>query len=119
MPKLLENPAEAAIPTLAAALDPAELGRRLDALGWDTSHGIRVRVLEWKPASRCTFEIALPDAQGGESRELIGKVYAEDRSDVYRAMEEIRQAGFGDEGEFGIPRPVAFVRHLRLLLYEK
>jgi hypothetical protein len=74
----------AEIPTLAAALDPGELGRHLDTLGWDTSHGMRVRVLEWKPASRCTFEISLPDAHGGEGRELIGKVYAEDRSDVYR-----------------------------------
>jgi Phosphotransferase enzyme family len=119
MPKALENPADAAIPTLAAALDPGELARQLDTLGWDTSRGMRVRVLEWKLASRCTFEISLPDAQGGEGRELIGKVYAEDRSDVFRAMEEIRQAGFGDEAEFGIPRPVAFVRRLRLLLYEK
>jgi aminoglycoside phosphotransferase (APT) family kinase protein len=119
MPKELENPADAAIPTLAAALDPGELARRLDTLGWDTSRGMRVRVLEWKLASRCTFEISLPDAQGRDGRELIGKVYAEDRSDVFRAMEEIRQAGFGDEAEFGIPRPVAFVERLRLLLYEK
>jgi hypothetical protein len=119
MPKVLENPADAAIPTLAAALDPGELARRLETLGWDTSQGMRVRVLEWKLGSRCTFEISLPDAQGGEGRELIGKVYAEDRSDVYRAMEEITQAGFGDEAEFGIPRPVAYVQRLRLLLYEK
>jgi hypothetical protein len=119
MPKALENPADAAIPTLAAALDPSELARRLDTLGWDTSHGVRVRVLEWKLASRCTFEISLRNAQDGEGRELIGKVYAEDRSDVYQTMEEITRAGFGDEAEFAIPRPVAFVRNLRLLLYEK
>jgi aminoglycoside phosphotransferase (APT) family kinase protein len=119
MPKVLDNPADAAIPTLAAALDPGELARQVSDLGWDTSQGVRVRVLRWKPASRCTFEISLPAAPGGAGGELIGKVYAEDRSDVYRTMQEIRQAGFGDEAAFAIPRPVAFVRPLRLLLYEK
>jgi len=53
------------------------------------------------------------------SYSLIGKVYGEDRSDVYRAMEEIVRAGFGPEEEFAIPRPVAFLAPLRLLLYEK
>jgi hypothetical protein len=34
-------------------------------------------------------------------------------------MQEIRRAGFGPEEEFAIPRPVAFLAPLRLLLYEK
>jgi aminoglycoside phosphotransferase (APT) family kinase protein len=34
-------------------------------------------------------------------------------------MEEIKRAGFGPEEEFAIPRPVAFLAPLRLLLYEK
>src|SRR5438034_1759546 len=34
-------------------------------------------------------------------------------------MEEIRQAGFGDEEEFSIPRPLAYLPSLRLLLCEK
>src|SRR2546426_12680256 len=34
-------------------------------------------------------------------------------------MEEIRRAGFGSEDEFAIPRPVAFLAPLRLLVYEK
>ena len=38
---------------------------------------------------------------------------------MYRAMEEIRQAGFNSEAEFAIPRAVAFLTPLRLLLYEK
>src|SRR5207247_8487436 len=84
---------------------------------WESSQGIQLRVLRWKKASRCTFEIALNTANG--SQELIGKVYAEDRSDVYQTMQEIRRAGFGSEEEFAIPRPVAFLAPLRLLLYEK
>jgi phosphotransferase family enzyme len=104
--------------TLGTVVDPVELARQLrDLLSWDTSQEIRLRVLRWKRASRCTFEIALPTARGWQ--ELIGKVYAEDRSDVYRTMEEMRHAGFGPEAEFGIPRAVAFLTPLRLLLYEK
>jgi hypothetical protein len=52
-------------------------------------------------------------------QELIGKVYAADRPDVYQTMREIRRAGFGSEEEFAIPRPVAYLAPLRLLLYEK
>src|SRR5213078_3616012 len=70
-----------------------------------------------KKASRCTLEIALSTSSGPQ--ELIGKVYAEDRSDVYRTMEQIRKAGFDSEDEFAIPRPVAFLASMRLLLYEK
>src|SRR5207244_8129648 len=75
------------------------------------------RVLRLKNASRCRCESSLNTASG--SQELIGKVYVEDRADVYRAMQQIRQAGFGSEEEFAIPRPVAFLVPLRLLLYEK
>src|SRR5215211_3787099 len=120
MPKVMEIPSDPGIPTIAAVLDPAELARRLSVLlGWDTSQGLQIRVLRWKKANRCTVEIALGAAGGGAGRELIGKVYAEDRSDVYRVMKEIRQAGFGAEDEFAVPQPVAFLPSLRLLLYEK
>jgi len=118
MPRLIETPLDRGIPTIGAVLDADELGRQLSALlGWDTSRGIRLRVLRWKKANRCTFEITLETAS--VCQELIGKVYAEDRFDVFRTMEEIRQAGFGSEAEFAIPRPIAFLSSLRLLLYEK
>jgi aminoglycoside phosphotransferase (APT) family kinase protein len=119
MPKVMEIPSEPGIPTIAAVLDPAELARQLSVLlGWDTSQELRLKVLR-KKANRCTVEIVLGAAGGGAGRELIGKVYAEDRSDVYRVMEEIGQAGFGAEDEFAIPQPIAFLPSLRLLLYEK
>ena len=122
MAKLVDRAGDPGIPTLAAVLDHAELTKQLRLLSfsewqWESSQGIQLRVLRWKKASRCTFEIALNTANG--SQELIGKVYAEDRSDVYQTMQEIRRAGFGSEEEFAIPRPVAFLAPLRLLLYEK
>src|SRR5438132_8032968 len=122
MPQLLDRTGDPTIPTLAAVLDPTELAKQLSLpsfsqWGWNTSQVVRPRVLRWKRGVQCTFEITLQTANGWH--DLIGKVYAEDRADVYRAMQEIRQAGFGSEEEFAIPRPVAFLAPLRLLLYEK
>jgi len=122
MQKLVDRTGDPGIPTLAAVLDPTELAKQLSQLSfphwrWESSQGIQLRVLRWKKASRCTFEIALSTASG--SQELIGKVYAEDRADVYQTMQEIRRAGFGSKEEFAIPQPIAFLPPLRLLLYEK
>jgi aminoglycoside phosphotransferase (APT) family kinase protein len=122
MSKLVDGAADPAIPTLATVLNPTELARRLSGLGfpqrhWDLSQGTRITVLKWKRASRCTVEICPNNGSGGE--ELIGKVYAEDRSDILRTMNELWQAGFADGAEFAVPRGVDFVVPLRLLLYEK
>src|SRR5437899_1290380 len=109
------------IPTLEQALDPGVLRECLPEVlpsEWRAIRDVQLQVLRHQPGKgRCTFEITLGTASG--SRSLIGKVYAEDRSDVYRAMEKIVRAGFGPEEEFAIPRPVAFLAPLRLLLYEK
>ena len=122
MAKLIDSASDPAIPTLAAVLDAKELLRQLTMCEfprrrWDLSEGAHVTVLKWKKGSRCTFEIALKHASGWD--EVIGKVYAEDRSDVYQTMKELWHAGFSSEDEFGIPRPIAFLAPLRLLLYEK
>jgi aminoglycoside phosphotransferase (APT) family kinase protein len=74
-------------------------------------------VLQQHRASRCTVDITLQTTTG--KHEVIGKVYAKDRSDVYRAMKQISQSGFGPEEEFSIPQPFAFVPQLNLLLQEK
>src|SRR6266516_155296 len=99
MPKCVENPTDPGIATLAAVCDPVELAKHLSLLSlpwdWDTSQAIRLRLLKWHRESRCTFEIALKVAGGWQ--ELIVNVYAEDRSDIYQAMEEIRRAGFGSD----------------------
>lgn len=109
------------IPTLAAVLQPHELNRHLRAtlpVEWGTSEEVRrVRVLAHHPGSRCTVGMALRMTRG--SHDLIGKVYAEDRSDVYQALERIKRAGFGPEAEYAIPDPIHYVAGLRLLLLEK
>jgi aminoglycoside phosphotransferase (APT) family kinase protein len=109
------------ISTLEQAFDQVVLGeslREVVPLAWGAIRNLRLQVLRHKPRKgRCTFEITLETTRGCYS--LIGKVYAEDRSDVYHAMEEIGRAGFGPEEEFAIPRPVGYVAPLRLLLYEK
>ena len=109
------------IPTLAQAFDPIVLGEYLPEVlpsEWGAIQSVRLQVLRHKPGKGCcTFEITLETTRGCYS--LIGKVYARDRSDVYQTMEEISRAGFGPEAEFAIPRPLAFLAPLRLLLYEK
>src|SRR5437899_4473355 len=110
------------IPTLQRACDPVVLGEYLPEVlpsEWGAIRNVRLQVLRHYPRThpRCTFEITLGTTSGCYS--LIGKVYAEDRSDVYQVMQDIRRAGFGPEEELAIPRPVAFLAPLRLLLYEK
>jgi hypothetical protein len=118
-PCLVSDPG---IPTLEKAFDPVVLEEYLPAVlpsEWGAIRNIGLHVLRHKPGKgRCTFEITLGTTTRG-CYSLIGKVYAEDRSDVYQAMEEITRAGFGSEEEFAIPRPVAFLAPLRLLLCEK
>ena len=109
------------IPTLEKAFDQVVLREYLPEFlpsEWGAILNVRLRVLRHKPGKgRCTFEITLGTTRGCYS--LIGKVYAEDSSDVYHAMEEICRAGFGPEEEFAIPRPVGYLAPLRLLLCEK
>src|SRR2546422_2909455 len=108
------------ISTLPAVFDSVTMGKYLrQALPdqWGAIQNIRYQILKHHPGKRCTFEIALRIANGWGY--LIGKVYAADRSDVYRAMDEIRRAGFGPEDDCSIPEPLAYVPALHLLLQEK
>jgi aminoglycoside phosphotransferase (APT) family kinase protein len=109
------------IPTLEKAFDRAVLRECLPAVlspEYGAIRSVELRVLRQKPGQgRCTFEITLETTSGCHS--LIGKVYAEDRADVYHTMEDISRAGFGPGAEFAIPRPLAFLAPLRLLLCEK
>jgi hypothetical protein len=111
---------DAGISTLQQVFEPLTMGNYIRQALADQSEAIQIircQVLKHHPGNRCTFEIAFGTAQ--ERGDVIGKVYAADRSDVYRAMVEIRRAGFGAEKEFSIPKPLAYVPGLRLLLQEK
>ena len=108
------------IPTLAAIFDSAILENHLRSVLPEQCalvQDIRFHILKHHPGSRCTVEIALHTASGWEY--AIGKVYASDRADVYRAMDAIRREGFGAADEYSIPKPLAYLSSLRLLLQEK
>jgi len=108
------------IPTLAEAFDSVTIAKCLRQARpdrWEAIEDIRFWTLKHHPGKRCTFEIRLRTANARTY--LIGKVYAEDRSDVYRAMDEIMRAGFGPGEELSIPQPIAYFPALRLLLQEK
>jgi Phosphotransferase enzyme family len=121
MGKFIGRPDDPAIPTLAVILDLAEWLRQLRNVlsqwDWDPSQETRIRMLKWHKTRRCTLEITVPTTTG--HKDLIGKVYAEDRPDVYRFMQEIWQAGFDSKEDFSIAKPLAYLPSLRLLLYEK
>jgi aminoglycoside phosphotransferase (APT) family kinase protein len=117
---LRESLLDPRLPNLRAVLDPYELGqvlRKVMPPELEPVGEIRVKVLQHHRASRCTVDIVLETLTG--KREIVGKVYATDRSDVYRTMQQISRAGFGPEAEFSIPQPLAFVPELNLLLQEK
>src|SRR2546430_2054162 len=108
------------IPTLRAIFDPGTITSQLrQALPgiYATVQNVRFQVLKHHPGRRCTLEMAMETADGWSF--AIGKVYATDRPDVFRAMQEIERAGFERENEFSIPKPLAYVPSLRLLLQEK
>lgn len=103
------------------ALDPIELARQLSLLPTSQFPWGKVQKVQLKPVAtprqdHQVFDILVSFVGGGER--LSGKVYLKDRQDVYEAMENIRRAGFGSGEEFSIPRPVAYLRSLRLLLQE-
>src|SRR5437867_8414420 len=112
-------PVASQIPTLAAVLDPMELSKHLGFFSsppwnWGQLRDLRVQMLKSSHQNRCTVEILLRTKRARHT--LIGKVYTQDRWDVYEAMEAICRAGFAPEAEFSIPQPLAFLPGLNLLL---
>ena len=107
---------------LAPFLDPQEFQKELALLSsaegdWGTVGDVRTTVLKCHPGRRCAFKITLN--AGDSCRELIGKVYTKQCSSVFEVMTTIRRKGFDDDAEFSIPRPVAYLPNLRLLLVAK
>ncbi len=108
------------IPALQAVLDPRALRQHLIPVippQWGTLRDVEIEVLTHHRRKRCTVNIALETTAG--KHELIGKIFATDRVDVYQAMTQISHAGFGPEEEFSIPEPLGYIPELHLLLQEK
>ena len=121
VPSLLAVP-DPGIPTLAAVLEGKETQGQLRALAplpWKSPclDHMLTRLIKLQKGNRCTVEIAF-STEGGWHY-LIGKVYSRDRADVFEAMKKIWQSGLNAEAQFSIPRPVAYMPSLRLLLQEK
>ncbi len=106
---------------LLAFLDKEELARHLNLFLSDQGRraslpDARIRVLRWHKKNRCTMEITLETY--GIFHELIGKIYAVERSDTYRMMKTMWREGFDQSAKYSIPQPLMYMYSLRLLLQE-
>src|SRR2546429_315586 len=122
MLELITTPVDRGNPALAALFDQEELAKELDLFTdahWksDSPQEFRARVLRWHTGNRCTLEIARKN--GGMSPDLIGKIYAVERPDIYEYLGELERAGFDRTSKFSTPQVLAYVPSLRLLLAEK
>ena len=114
---LLADPAIASLPgVLDARAFTGQLAEFLPAgaAGLEVLH---VQLLRHHAGKRCVLELTLRSREGPIG--LIGKLYAKDRSHVYRLMEDLRRSGFGSHERFSIPQPLAYLEPLHLLLQEK
>jgi len=112
--------ADPGIPWLQSVLNPSEVREYLLPVlpsYFGEIQDIQFQMLQHYCGKRGTLNISLQTTNG--QHEVIGKIYAADRADVYEAMKEISRAGFGPEMEFCIPQPLAYVPELHFLLQEK
>jgi Phosphotransferase enzyme family len=121
IPPAPPDAAQAAVPRFASVLEHPDFRVELERYcvtewGWGTPRAVRVHPLKWH-RERCTFELSVETDSGWHA--AIGKVYETDQPALFPAMEAIRQAGFGGETGCSIPRPLAYLPSLRVLLEEK
>jgi len=105
----------------AAILAKQEFRAELERLfptegGQRTPDEVRFQILRFH-TNRSVFNVSITRNSGWQS--LIAKVFAVDRPDTLHAMQRIHQAGFGPTAQFAIPRPIAYLSSLRILLEEK
>src|SRR5713101_6720258 len=86
-------------------------------VGRSSAGPVTFKALQWRPGRRLVLEIGLQTTT--RCLRLVGKVYCKDRPDVFETMNKIWQSGLNEEAQFSIPRPVAYMPSLRLLLQEK
>jgi thiamine kinase-like enzyme len=122
MSELVSSTVDSMDSSLASFLNAAELQEQLALLScsewdWGPIQEMQTRVLKCHPDDRCTFGIHLKTGRG--AHDLIGKVFASERSDIHEAMVRIQKAGFDQGSQFAIPRPLTYLSSLRVLLEEK
>jgi hypothetical protein len=119
-----------ALPSLARALDPAEvsdqLQRRLTGLteGTGRIRLLGVRVVRYKPHRRCVIEyrVELEKRRDVQRLTLLGKVRARRfGKSGYRLLKSLWDAGFDSESADGIsvPEPIGTIPEFRMWLQRK
>src|SRR2546430_14331904 len=76
----------------------------------------RIQPIRRRP-NRCTGAIVVNSRTG--QHELIGKVYKDDRADVFDTMRRLSRDGFGTASDNSVPTPFGWLPALRLRLEEK
>jgi len=106
---------------LIATLEREEFREALERLcvsGWHSGaiQETRIQPIRSRP-NRCTVAIVV-NARTGQ-HELIGKIYADDRADVFDTMRRLSRDGFGTESDNSVPTPFGWLPALRVRLEEK
>ncbi len=106
---------------LIATLEREEFGEALERLCVSEWHSGTLQETRIQPIrrhrNRCTVAIVVNSRTG--QHELIGKIYADDRADVFDTMRRLRRDGFGTESDNSVPTPFGWLPALRARLEEK
>lgn len=107
--------ADPALPELTEALDPAAMEPRLRALVDRQAQVVAVDVLKYKPGRRCALAYSLRTPSG--SLRIFGKLFVTGRgAGISVTQARIHQAL--DPALLRVPRPLAYLPELKLLLTE-
>src|SRR5205814_5035709 len=106
---------------LIATLEREEFREALERLCVSEWHSgaiqeTRIQPIRSRP-NRCTVAIVV-NARTGQ-HELIGKIYADDRADVFDTMRRLSRDGFGTESDYSVRTPFGCLPALRVRLDEK
>ena len=67
--------------------------------------------------SRCVFNLAIKLDKEWQS--VIVKLFTSERLDVFSNLQRIYESGFGQGAEFVVPRPIAYIPSMKIIIEEK
>ncbi|MBO0889085.1 phosphotransferase, partial [Candidatus Bathyarchaeota archaeon] len=77
---------------------------------------VHCKVLRCHP-SRCVFNLAIK--LDDQWQNVIVKLFTSERLDVFSNLQRIYGGGFGQGAEFVVPRPIAYIPSLKMIIEEK